>query len=794
MTGCPCNAPRPSGTGTIPAGLDEIPRRVGAFPDFRRALLAGVRSKPALGGWRARGEADLGMMLLELWAYACDALAFADETLAHEAYLRTARLRPSLRRLVALLGYVPRPAVASAAWVAAVAEGRRPVELPAGTAFRTTAFGSEPPQVFELDAPMTVHPLTNRWTVAPTRPTTLAEPPTNADVAVHQFLLEARGPRPDAGGLLLVRAGALGHARVSADVADVTGDDGRAYARVTVDYELTLPRSTPLASVSLSRPTQTATLWTLAVADLVQPGIEDITGATRLTLDNLHRQIKPGSTVLLARGDDVRWFGVASVTERQRAVSEPVKVGTPPIDLPAVKVPVSQLTLDAPLNAPARRRAGTPTWSAADAATIVVHHRLVPAGTVTAQARTRLDQDDEFSLMGVEPPEDPHEPARFLLEDRNGRGVAAGGAIDFDSGELTLDADVDWEPSLPLPVEVYGNVVRVSRGETVAGEVLGSGDASVPSQTFELRKGPLTYLTAPGSASGVASTLRVSVDGILWREVPSFFGAGPQDQIYVVRQDDDGGSVVTFGDGVRGARLPSGRDNVVGSYRFGAGAATPPAGSIVQLARPVPGLTAVRDPVGASGGADAEDRNALRRHAPRSALLLGRAVSIHDLEAAAARVPGVGAVRAEWRWNGERQRPVVQLWYVGDASLDVLVSQMLRAISDPTVPIDVDASQPVPAALALDLRVDPRRVPGDVTAAVRAELLDPERGLLAPDLIGIGQPLFRSRIFAAATAVPGVEAVRALRWNGADFPGFAVDPGAGRFFDLRDGLEVTAGG
>lgn len=70
VPGCPCDTPGPRGSTTIAAGLETIPRRLGSFPDFRRALLSGVRAKPALAGWRARGGDDLGVMLLELWAYA----------------------------------------------------------------------------------------------------------------------------------------------------------------------------------------------------------------------------------------------------------------------------------------------------------------------------------------------------------------------------------------------------------------------------------------------------------------------------------------------------------------------------------------------------------------------------------------------------------------------------------------------------------------------------------------------------------------------------------------------------
>jgi hypothetical protein len=772
----------------------KLERRLGTFADFRRALLAGVRAKPALAGWRARSEDDLGIMLVELWAYACEAIAFADETIAHESYLRTARLRRSLRDLVGLLGYVPRPAVGASAWLVVLAEGRKPVDLPAGTAFRSIAFDGEPPQVFELEEPATVHPLTNRWQVAPSRPATLADPPAPGGVPVSTLLLEAGGARPAMGQPLLLRAGSVGHARIAGAVSDFTGRDGEPYVRTTLSHAVTLPGTTVLASIELSRPTQTAGLWTLAVGSTQQPAIEGPdTASPRITLDALHRQIRAGATVLLARDGDVRWFRATGVAEVQRAVSEPVTVGTPATVLPAVKVPVTQLTLDASLNHAARRRTGTTDWTAADAAALVLHHALVPAGTPTAELRTRLAHEDDVRLVGTEPTEEGTAPERFVLEDRNGRGIAVEGSLDLDTGALGLDPDAEWEPSLPLPVEVYGNVVRASRGETVAREVLGSGDASLESQSFGLARGPLTYLAAPESAAAVAATLRVWVGGIRWDEAPSFFGTGPEDRVYVVRQDDAGETTVTFGDGLRGARLPTGRDNVVASYRFGAGAATPGPGGITQLARPVPGLAGVRDPAGATGGADAESGDSLRGDAPRSALLLGRAVSIRDLEVAAARVPGVRAVRAEWRWHGERQRPLVQVWYIGSPGIEALVSQSLRALSDPSVPIDVDVAAPVAAALAVELRVDPRRSPDEVAAAVRAALLAPDAGPLAPERAGIGRAVFRSRLFEVAMAVPGVDAVGTLLLDGAPFPP-AADPGTGRFFDFEAGLAVTATG
>ena len=49
------------------------------------------------------------------------------------------------------------------------------------------------------------------------------------------------------------------------------------------------------------------------------------------------------------------------------------------------------------------------------------------------------------------------------------------------------------------------------------------------------------------------------VNDVLWQEVPTLHGAGPNDAVYITRTDDAGQTTVQFGDGVLGARLPTGR-------------------------------------------------------------------------------------------------------------------------------------------------------------------------------------------------------------------------------------------
>ncbi len=234
-------------------------------------------------------------------------------------------------------------------------------------------------------------------------------------------------------------------------------------------------------------------------------------------------------------------------------------------------------------------------------------------------------------------------------------------------------------------------------------------------------------------------------------------------------------------------------------YRFGAGLAAPPAGSINQIAKPVKGLQSVKNPLPASGGDDAEKLEDIRLNAPKTALILGRAVSIQDMEAVALSMPGVRAVQLEWRWHGQRQQTVVHVWYIGEEGLKKKLYQRLINVCDPCTPFQIEQALARKIFLVIDVVVDPRYVKADVMTTLQKKLSDPQTGLLTPEQLGIGRPLFRSRIFEAVLAVEGVTAVRnlfsiLLDTSDLTFPvhglssglarRYAITPGAGYYFDF----------
>ena len=194
-------------------------------------------------------------------------------------------------------------------------------------------------------------------------------------------------------------------------------------------------------------------------------------------------------------------------------------------------------------------------------------------------------------------------------------------------------------------VTINANVALVSHGESVS-EVLGSGDASLSSQSFLLKQPPLTYVSAE-TTSGVASTLEIRVNDVLWHEVETFLGKGSEERVYTTSLDDNDHTTVHFGDGIEGARLPSGNNNIIARYRTGLGL-----GGLVNseqlnilLTRPL-AVKDVINPLASSGADDPENLEDARENAPLGLLTMDRAVSLQDYEDYSRSFAGIRKARA----------------------------------------------------------------------------------------------------------------------------------------------------
>ncbi|MDJ0509143.1 MAG: hypothetical protein QNJ64_07805 [Crocosphaera sp.] len=85
------------------------------YNSFRTLMLD--RLAVTIPQWQERNPADLGIMLVELFAYIGDRLSYYQDAVATEAYLGTARKRRSIRRHSRLLDYFMHEGCNARAWV-----------------------------------------------------------------------------------------------------------------------------------------------------------------------------------------------------------------------------------------------------------------------------------------------------------------------------------------------------------------------------------------------------------------------------------------------------------------------------------------------------------------------------------------------------------------------------------------------------------------------------------------------------------------------------------------------------
>ena len=142
--------------------------------DFDSLLRALLDRLPTLApDWRDRSEADLGMVLLELFAYAGDQLSYLQDRVALEGFLRTATQHESVRKLLRLVDAGIDPGQAAQAWLLFEVQGAMPLWLPRGAAVSTVAAGNEEPVVFETATDAVLHPAASRIALAVDAPSSL---------------------------------------------------------------------------------------------------------------------------------------------------------------------------------------------------------------------------------------------------------------------------------------------------------------------------------------------------------------------------------------------------------------------------------------------------------------------------------------------------------------------------------------------------------------------------------------------------------------------------------------------
>ncbi|MFD2468067.1 putative baseplate assembly protein [Amycolatopsis silviterrae] len=499
------------------------------------------------------------------------------------------------------------------------------------------------------------------------------------------------------------------------------------------------------------------------VVDRPSGAIADAANTTTMWLDAVYDGIAKDSWVVVesaARETDSAQVTAVELADVDVTVldaqSKPKKVGTKQV----TKLTVNRVVSPVPV-------AGTVVWAHGDALTAI------------GDPITEDVHGDEIELSRVY---DGLRPGRWLVVSGERTDVPHTSGI--QAAELTMVAGVRQrvEPSrngshvrtfLSLATElsyryrrdtatIHGNVVEADQGETRT-EVLGSGDPGVAGQTFQLRQvnadNPLTFRPS-ANPSGAESTLTARVSGVRWHETDGLVWSGPTGHDYEVAAAADGTRTLRFGDGVHGARLPAGTENVTAVYRVGAGHdGNVAAGQINQATVRPPGVRAVTNPLPSGGGADGDGPADVRASIPLRMLALDRLVSVRDYEDFTRARAGIGKAKAVKLSDGGRRVVHVTVAATGDARIDsssgsvVALEAALAGFGDRGIEVRVAVRERVLLVLRAGIKVLPDYSWDLVEPAVRAALLD-KFSFARREL---GEPAFLSEAFAAIQAVPGVD-------------------------------------
>jgi hypothetical protein len=304
---------------------------------------------------------------------------------------------------------------------------------------------------------------------------------------------------------------------------------------------------------------------------------------------------------------------------------------------------------------------------------------------------------------------------------------------------------------------IFANVVLATHGETVH-EMLGSGDAGQSFQEFELRQKPLTHIID----GQVVTTLEVRIDDILWKEVRTLYGHGPNEHVFKTKSYDDGTVVVQFGDGIAGARPSSGQDNVRAVYRKGIG--TPGLVRANQLnnlmSRPL-GLKEAINPLPARDADDPERMENARDNAPLTVKTLDRAVSLQDYADFARSFGGIHKAQAT-RFV-DSYGPGVFVTVAGtDGAIIEEGGELFKGLKasfkksgDPHVRFLIKSYRPAYFEVSAKIKVHSDYIEAKVVADAEAAL----RSAFSFQGRELEQPLMWSEVISAVQDVPGVVAV-----------------------------------
>lgn len=681
--------------------LAHLRYRLGGYPDILDAMLRDLNASADLARWTHRAADDPGIALIESAAVVADILTFYQEHYANEAFLRTARWRESVQELVRLTGYRLKPGIGGRASFALEVKGTAPVTVPARFPIKAD-LAKMPDQVDFLTSEehvalpaLSKFRLYRRRQLVPglyshaTKFEIFAVGASQDPTALAAFDLKkgdklmvvAAAPSWITTGTTVAHQQSAQTVRVSKVTqglgritVEIEGEIDAYWGGAVTAYRVnrafrhfghnTPPKTTYQSGTGSSMTTHQVDAHVLRHIRQTCFGTPShlYTELPKniLPLDQEVNDLSVGANIIV---EALLYPSGSSAAARKVSLVRTIR-GLKSLTMSWGNVSGASTWID--LGPSAELVSNSSLGStAADIREFRVHEITSPAlslrstsialgGSVTAH--------DELYFYGTTLEAQPLAARRIYFQATDGRFAHAKvTALDVAAPnyarlrQITLDQKPkgfkrqEFDELSPT-VEVFGNIVDVTQGKAEPAIPLGNGDTRETFQTFKLPKSPLTYLLEPQATPSHVPALTVRVDGREWRQVDSFFGRGPLEEIYIVREHANGESYLQFGDGETGARLPSGINNVVAEYRTGGGALGPgkPGAKATAGARleHLEKLTLAGEVAEGSAGEDAEKA---RLAAPGKLQSLGRLVSLRDYETETLQIGGVVTATAAWK-------------------------------------------------------------------------------------------------------------------------------------------------
>ena len=316
----------------------------------------------------------------------------------------------------------------------------------------------------------------------------------------------------------------------------------------------------------------------------------------------------------------------------------------------------------------------------------------------------------------------------------------------------------------------------------------------------QLAAGPLTFADsyqavdskgqpAPASAALNARAVTGVLPAITLAIPPSLDAWNPQSDLlhshsdskeFVAETEDDGTTTLRFGDGVFGEAVIPG-SIFHARYRIGNGTAgnvglnslSRIASDDAVLASLV--ITAISNPLPASGGINPESLDSIRQKAPYAFRTQNRAVTPDDYGAMALRVdPTLQQAKGTFRWTGSWQTVFIAVDPKGTEVVDdvrkTAVIEGMELYRMAGHDVDVDAPVYVSLEIVMNVCAKPGYLAADVKQAILRVLGTQPRpdgtlGLFAPDEFSFGQPVYLSPIIAAVQDTDGVSSVTVITFQ-----------------------------